>query len=352
MSSFVALERYKNYFDIIIVDECHRVCTSAKSVGMFYKVVNTLAAPYKYGLSATVHRADGMIGATFAILGNVTYTVPDSAIENQVMPVRVDAIYTNVGYNDCFLDADGTMIFAKYINYLAENTHRNNIAAEMLAHEKHPCFAFSKEALPAFEKWLAEASALIRSLDPNHLISIGSEGAWGCEGDFDCWERITADKNIDYANIHLWPYNWGWAKQDSLIENLPRAKQNTKEYIDRHLEICERIKKPLVMEEFGYPRDDFKFALGTPTKGRDGFYDYVFALVGDNAEKGGCFAGCNFWGWGGFAQPKHEDQWQVGDDYTGDPAQEAQGLNSVFANDTTTLSVVKEQVARMNQIAK
>lgn len=43
--------------------------------------------------------------------------------------------------------------------------------------------AFSKEALPAFEKWLAEASALIRSLDKNHLISVGSEGSWGCEND-------------------------------------------------------------------------------------------------------------------------------------------------------------------------
>lgn len=138
MANFVGLERYKNYFDIVIVDECHRVCTSATSVGMFYKVVNTLAAPYKYGLSATVHRADGMIGATFAILGNVTYEVPFEDVENQVMPVSVEAIYTNVGYNDCFLDADGTMVYAKYINYLAENVHRNNIAAEMLAHETHP----------------------------------------------------------------------------------------------------------------------------------------------------------------------------------------------------------------------
>lgn len=138
MANFVGLERYKNYFDIVIVDECHRVCTSATSVGMFYKVVNTLAAPYKYGLSATVHRADGMIGATFAILGNVTYEVPFEDVANQVMPVSVEAIYTNVGYNDCFLDADGTMVYAKYINYLAENVHRNNIAAEMLAHETHP----------------------------------------------------------------------------------------------------------------------------------------------------------------------------------------------------------------------
>ncbi|MBQ9215777.1 MAG: cellulase family glycosylhydrolase [Prevotella sp.] len=212
--------------------------------------------------------------------------------------------------------------------------------------------AFSTEALPAFEKWLAEASALIRSLDPNHLISIGSEGAWGCEGDYDCWERITADQNIDYANIHLWPYNWGWAKQDSLIENLPRAKENTKQYIDRHLKICEKIKKPLVMEEFGYPRDGFKFGLDTPTKGRDDFYEYVFSLVGDNMEKDGYFVGCNFWGWGGLAKPRHTDQWQVGDDYTGDPAQEAQGLNSVFAGDSTTLVVIKAQIDRIGSLAK
>ena len=210
--------------------------------------------------------------------------------------------------------------------------------------------AFDKAVLPDFEKWLAEASALIRSLDSNHLISIGSEGAWGCEEDWGCYERICSDKNIDYCNIHLWPYNWSWARQDHLIEDLPKAKSNTKDYIDRHLEICARLKKPLVMEEFGYPRDDFKFSLGTPTKGRDGFYKYVFSLVADNAEQGGYFAGCNFWGWGGFAKPKHEQQWQVGDDYTGDPAQEQQGLNSVFSGDKSTLKVIKSQVDRMNKL--
>ena len=209
--------------------------------------------------------------------------------------------------------------------------------------------AFSREALPAFEKWLAEASALIRSLDKNHLISVGSEGSWGCENDYDSYARICADKNIDYCNIHLWPYNWGWAKPDSLVEHLPRACQNTKDYIDRHLAICDSLNKPLVMEEFGYPRDGFKFTLDTPTRGRDGYYKYVFSLVADNAEQGGKFAGCNFWGWGGFARPQHE-QWQVGDDYTGDPAQEAQGLNSVFVTDTTTLAVVRQQVERMQRV--
>jgi endo-1,4-beta-mannosidase len=113
--------------------------------------------------------------------------------------------------------------------------------------------AFDKAVLPDFEQWLAEASALIRSLDANHLISVGSEGSWGCENDYDSYRRICADKNIDYCNIHLWPYNWSWARQDHLIEDLPKAKANTKDYIDRHLEICAKLNKPLVMEEFGYP---------------------------------------------------------------------------------------------------
>ena len=211
--------------------------------------------------------------------------------------------------------------------------------------------AFSKEALPAFERWLAEASSLIRSLDSNHLISIGSEGCWGCENDIACYERICADKNVDYCNIHLWPYNWSWARKEHLVEDLGVSCKNTKEYIDAHLSVCARIGKPVVMEEFGYPRDGFSFTPGSSTQGRDGYYQYVFGLVADNAEKGGYFAGCNFWGWGGYAQPKHE-QWQVGDDYTGDPAQEAQGLNSVFVKDASTLKVVRSQVKRMKQIKR
>ena len=209
--------------------------------------------------------------------------------------------------------------------------------------------AFDKAQLPAFEKWIGEAAALIRSIDKNHLIRIGSEGSWGCENDLGSWERICADRNVDYCNVHLWPYNWSWVRQDHLTEDLPVACKNTKEYIDQHLLVCDRIGKPLVMEEFGYPRDGFKFLPGSATQGRDGYYKYVFSLVADNAGQGGKFAGCNFWGWGGLAKPRHE-QWQVGDPYTGDPAQEAQGLNSVFAVDKSTLQVIRQQVNRMKSV--
>ena len=208
--------------------------------------------------------------------------------------------------------------------------------------------AFGKEELEPFAKWLAEASALIRSLDANHLISIGSEGAWGCEGDYDAYAKICGDKNIDYCNVHLWPYNWGWADKDSLEEHLERSCANTAEYINKHLAICDSLGKPLVMEEFGFPRDGFAFSKTSTTRGRDGYYKFVFSLVADNAKSGGKFAGCNFWGWGGNAEPTHEE-WQPGDDYCGDPAQEAQGLNSVFYSDTTTLEVVRAAIDDIRQ---
>lgn len=201
--------------------------------------------------------------------------------------------------------------------------------------------AFSDEAKEPFAKWLAETTKLIKSLDPNHLVSLGSEGSWGCENDMNLYERICADANVDYMNIHLWPYNWSWARARHLRADFQNACTNTKAYIDAHLVVSAKLRKPLVMEEFGFPRDGFSFSTEATTTVRDDYYDYVFGLIYEARKNGGFFAGCNFWGWGGFAEPEHDD-WQVGDPYTGDPAQEAQGLNSVFATDKSTLAVISK----------
>lgn len=202
--------------------------------------------------------------------------------------------------------------------------------------------AFSDENKEAFALWIADVAAQIRSLDPNHLISTGSEGKHGCEQDIDLFERIHADTNIDYLNLHMWPYNWGWVKEDSLNEGVTGAKEKAKAYLDEHLIIGAKYQKPVVMEEFGFPRDGFKFSKNTPTTARDEFYKYIFELISSDAQQKGLFAGCNFWAWGGFAELSDEHiYWEKGDDYTGDPAQEQQGLNSVFASDSSTIKIIK-----------
>ena len=121
------LSQYKDMWDVIIVDECHRVAGTPTQMSMFAKVLNSLSARHKYGLSATVHRADGMIQATFALLGDVVYTVPDEAIADKVMRVGIKPIGTGVKISRECLNTDGTLNYTKLINYLCEDWNRNDL---------------------------------------------------------------------------------------------------------------------------------------------------------------------------------------------------------------------------------
>jgi mannan endo-1,4-beta-mannosidase len=234
-------------------------------------------------------------------------------------------------------------LFYDYVRFIVKRTNQytkipyNEDPAIMAWQIGNEPRAFSEEAKEPFARWLSEASALIRSLDGNHLISIGSEGIWGCENDSTLYARISSDPNIDYLTAHIWPYNWSWARQDSLEKDVEKACSLSRQYLNQHSAIAHNLQKPLVVEEFGYPRDGFVFTPSSPTTARDVYYDFIFSMaMTDSLVKG-----CNFWAWGGEARPQHQ-QWMVGDPYMGDPAQEAQGLNSVFDCDSTTIAVIRK----------
>lgn len=132
------LSQYRDVWDCIIVDECHRVAGTPTAVTQFSKVLSSLAARHKYGLSATVHRADGMIAATYALLGKIAYQVPDEAVADKIMTVSVLPRPTQIGLSKEFLDTDGTIIYAKLINYLAEDFRRNGqIVGDLMLNAEH-----------------------------------------------------------------------------------------------------------------------------------------------------------------------------------------------------------------------
>lgn len=132
------LNQYRDVWDCIIVDECHRVAGTPTAMTQFSKVLNALAARHKYGLSATVHRADGMIAATYALLGGIAYQVPDAAVRDKIMTVSVLPRATHQGLSREFLDTDGTIIYAKLVNFLADRYPRNNlIVADLVANRDH-----------------------------------------------------------------------------------------------------------------------------------------------------------------------------------------------------------------------
>ncbi|MCI6394710.1 MAG: DEAD/DEAH box helicase [[Clostridium] scindens] len=121
------LTKYKYTWDAVIVDECHRVSGTPASMKMFYRVISSLAARYKYGLSATVHRADGLIKSTFAALGDVQYQVPDEAVAEKTMQVDVLRRDTGIKVSRGCLDTDGTMAYSKLIPYLTGSRSRNEL---------------------------------------------------------------------------------------------------------------------------------------------------------------------------------------------------------------------------------
>ena len=119
------LQALRYEWDMIVVDECHRCSGTVSKATMFSKVLNNLAARYKYGLSATLHRADGLIKCTYALVGGVAYTVPDSVVNT--MRVEIQKKETGVQISRQCLDTDGTLCYAKLINYLAEHPARNEL---------------------------------------------------------------------------------------------------------------------------------------------------------------------------------------------------------------------------------
>ncbi|MFR9545396.1 MAG: beta-mannosidase [Rikenellaceae bacterium] len=210
--------------------------------------------------------------------------------------------------------------------------------------------AFSSESKEYLYKWVNATSTLIRSLDPNHMISTGSEGRMGCEGDIELFDRIHSLENISYINAHMWSLNWSWIKRDNMDGTIDGAVEKCKDYLAEHIAVAEKINKPLVFEEFGLPRDNGVIKRGTPTSHRDRIYKTVFEIIVNSAANSGKLAGCNFWAWGGDAQQiEGQDYWQSDMDYSGDPPQEEQGLNSVYMDDMTTIEIIKNATTQLNK---
>ena len=67
-----------------------------------------------------------MIRSTFAVLGPVVYRVPDEAVADKTMKVRICERSTGVKVNRCVLDTDGTLEYSKLIPYLINCSGRND----------------------------------------------------------------------------------------------------------------------------------------------------------------------------------------------------------------------------------
>jgi mannan endo-1,4-beta-mannosidase len=248
--------------------------------------------------------------------------------------------------------------YEEFIKYVVTRTNTYNgikytedptIMSWEIANEPR---ALNNENIPAFEKWISRTAAYIKSLDKNHLVTTGSEGAAGCENSIELFERIHNNANIDYLTVHIWPKNWGWLNPNDIPGSVDISIAKTNEYIDQHLQVAEKLNKPLVFEEFGLPRDKHTYSLDDKTTCRDKYYENAFEQVVSSIKSGKAMVGCNFWAFGGTARPNPKNiYWKKGDQLMGDPPQEEQGLNSVFDTDQT-MKLVKTYSKKIKQAVK
>jgi mannan endo-1,4-beta-mannosidase len=202
-----------------------------------------------------------------------------------------------------------------------------------------------------FLTWVEEISAYIHSLDPQHLVTTGSEGNMGCLNSDENFRRVHAVPTIDYAVFHLWPNNWGWYKRTEFATTIGVTLEKARDYATRHIAVADAIGKPVVIEEFGLDRDG---GLGVefPTTSRDKLYSELLAMIEVSAARGGAAAGSDFWLWGGEGRPPHTAVDSSDGIGAGEMPQEAPGLNTVFDCDQSTLTILRGHFAKMLKISE
>ncbi len=251
-------------------------------------------------------------------------------------------------------DAKANTLFRRYLralvgrrNSVTGKAYRDDptIMAWQLANEPRPggSEAFGLANLPTYYRWIADTSAIIKTLDPRHLVCTGSEGAVGCLEREACVVEAHRPATIDYVTLHVWPNNWGWIDARNQPKTYAAGEARCRDYVSRHIALAKALNKPLIIEEFGLARDGRAFAPGSATTDKDRFYRAVYDLAVADMRAGGPVAGTNFWAWNGEGRAQHRDAWFAEGDraFTGDPPQEEQGLYGVFDTDASTLAVIR-----------
>lgn len=164
--------------------------------------------------------------------------------------------------------------------------------------------ASNKDCNKRFQNWLAEMSTHVRSLDPNHLITIGSEGFYGdstpqlMQYNPQAWARELGQDfvmntnlpNIDFATVHAWPDNW-MLPQDKIPAFLDK-------WVQSHMTAGANLSsgsKPIMFEEFGKKLNADQQTEWMIQQLRDPIYQSTYASVEKAIDGKQPIAGSLFW---------------------------------------------------------
>jgi len=282
--------------------------------------------------------------------GSIPYPPPEPGGDWNVYQDYASDFYSNTGAMEDLRDHIAFLV--GHLNPYTGLTYGDDptIMAWELANE--PRGFHNNEA--AFNVWLDETAAYIKSIDANHLVTTG------CEGDtpWPAWNGLDFAQNhngpdIDYATIHIWPQNWEWFDPSDPAATFPSALASAVSYFNDHQGEAAMLGKPLVLEEFGLARDGGSFDPTSSVAWRDSLLVELYELIELSAANGGPACGDNVWSWSGEGRPSEPPggHWSPGDPWTGDPPHEDQGWYSIYDSDATTCDVLAAHADEMTAIA-
>jgi superfamily II DNA or RNA helicase len=130
-------KEFYQQFGLVLLDEAHH-CPAFT----FQKLINQFPARFRYGLTATPNRGDGLSFVLTGVIGNVIHEIKrgDLFQNGEIMEPFIKAVHTNFYLPD--IKNYGAMITA-----LTENEERNELILEFVAEEAragHSCLVLSE----------------------------------------------------------------------------------------------------------------------------------------------------------------------------------------------------------------
>ncbi|DBB02500.1 hypothetical protein WJX82_002641 [Trebouxia sp. C0006] len=151
--------------------------------------------------------------------------------------------------------------------------------------------------------WVTEMAAYVKSLDPNHLLTVGEEGFYTSTANqtycnpsssapgWVSWVPETgqdavadhASPDIDFIAFHSWIDNWQPGNVSEVFQ---------RNWIECHANDGIQLNKPVILEEFG------KFinaTVGADMNQRNQYYGIIFDEINKLTDAGKPIKGVGFW---------------------------------------------------------
>lgn len=129
---------YQDEFNVVVVDECHNITQNPATRQMYAKVLARCKARYKYGLTATPSRQDGLTKLIYANIGmspkgtfRPTHEIKDS--DTQSLRAEYQTFELPTPRSREYLTADGSIDFNALLEYLWTNQERNMLMCRKVA---------------------------------------------------------------------------------------------------------------------------------------------------------------------------------------------------------------------------